>query len=118
MSEPEPSMIGCDPLFECSVIMFGRPLASFATDAVTPALLALIAETTLFKVLFVASIVICVPLIVNVPLVGVVLKPALFNAAVGVRPPPIGAVTYWPWLLSKIELLTVVTVARRVTLRL
>src|SRR5690242_2364624 len=75
------------------------------------------AFTTSSSVLFAASTVICVPLMVNVPLVGVVRKPARFSL-VGApwSPPPIGAVVHV--LPLRIELETLVLVARRVTFKL
>src|SRR5262249_46986783 len=84
------------------------------TEACTPAALLLIAFITSSSVLLVASMVICVPLMVKVPLVGVVLKPALFSVVgAPLRPPPIGVVVHVP--LLRVELVTLEVVARRVT---
>src|SRR5207237_1289612 len=85
VSAPDPTWIAP---FELSCKRFGRPSASGASDAVTPAPELLISATIVFepaasvpslRTVF-ASIVIDLPLIVNVPIVGVTPNPALARA--------------------------------------
>ena len=74
-----PPLPSCSGDAEESWSLFGRPSLSLTIEAVTPATVELIRLATSVSESTAASIVTDVPLMLNVPLVGVKLKPASVN---------------------------------------